>query len=342
MKRFYVTFLLVVSFFLSFAQSSIVNYYSSINKAELQICDNNYNKALSNFDSAFQNMYPWVIDICNAINCAIDASDTSRVEVYLGLLMPKGSRFIHKGTFLYNRIINFYPKFKQKIDSYNGPFLCQEVDTVFLKELKVRLADDQRINRLRISFFEKRYNDLTAQAYIDSFSLVLLKNGLWLKDWILKNGYPKEECYYYPNNEDNPLRWISTLLVHYFSEHWTLFSPLKECVFNGELHPIDLARHLLRHTPVRREHFKEYGHYCYVFMGGALEAIHYENIEKINENREGILLQPYEDYLKKIDYYFRNGQVKYNFRTELGVMNFTHPDTLEKYLNETYRNSSNH
>lgn len=316
-------------------------YYSAINEAELQICKSNYHKALLKYDSAFQSMYPWVIDICNAMNCAIDASDTSRVEMYLELIMPKGSRFIEEGSFLYNRVVSFYPKLKFRIDNYNGSILCQDIDTIFVKELKVRLAEDQRINHLRSSMYNKRYSDLTAQAYVDSFSVILLQNGLWLKDWILTNGYPKEECYYYPNTENNPLHWVSILLVHYFSEHWTLFYPLRECVYRGELHPIDLAKHLLRHTPVKREHFKEYGHYCYLFMGKELESIRYENIDEINENRKDIFLQPYEDYLKKIEYYLRNGQEKYNFRTVLGIMNFTDPDTLEQYIHETYRDGLN-
>jgi hypothetical protein len=314
------------------------NYYSAINEAELLICDSNYNEALTYFDSAFQQMFPWVIDISNAIYCAIDAADTSRLDSYVGFLLQKGLRFIEFDTPLYKRVIDFNPNLKQIIDSYNGPFLCQYVDSAFLKELKVRLDEDQRINRLRASMHNKRYSDLIAQAYIDSFSLILLKNGLWLKEWILNNGYPREACYYYPNAKSNPLHIISVLLVHYFSEHWTLFYPLKECVYGGELHPLDLVCHLLRHTPVKRENFKEYGHYCYLFMGNSIQLIEYKDIEEININREVLFLQPYEDYLRKIDYYFRNGNDKYNFRTDLGIMNFTDAATLENFLIKNYRN----
>lgn len=337
MRKLFFTLFIVVSFLWSFGQNNAQNYYSVINNAELLICNNQYREALSYYDSAFQYMYPWVIDISNAIHCAIDAVDTNRVHSYVGYLLPKGMRFINEDSFLFKRAVDFDPSLEKVIDSYNGPFLCQEVDSAFVNELKIRLDEDQRINRLRISMYSKRFSDLTAQAYIDSFSLILLKNGLWLKEWILENGFPREECYYYPNTDSNSLHWISVLLVHYFSEHWTLFYPLRECVYKGELHPIDLARNLLRHTPVKREHFKEYGHYMYLFMGNSIQLVEYENIDEINQNRKDLLLQPYEDYLKKIDYYFRNGREKYNFRTELGVMNFTDTATLENYLIDNYR-----
>lgn len=324
-----------------FAQVDAKSYYTNINRAELLICEDKYHEALPYYDSAFRAMPPWITDMSNAIQCAIDANDTARVRSNLMLLLRKGIRFVQPNTPLYNRIYAFSAEVKQIINSYDRPFLCQKVDTAFINELTVRLREDQYINRKRISMYEQRYTNLTAQAYIDSFSMVLLKNGVWLKDWILKNGYPKEECYYYPSADSDPLHIISILLVHYFSEHWTFFYTLKDCVYKGEYHPIELASHIMRHTPVKREHFKELGHYCYLFMGDSLESIQYNKMEEIEKNRAELLLQPYNDYLKKVDYYFKHGTDKYDFRTFLGVMNWTNAETLEKYLDEKYRHNTN-
>jgi len=336
-KLLFIIFILFVESV--YSQTSIQKYYAYVNKAELLICDQKYVEAIAFYDSARLNMLPWNVDLLNAIQCAIDANNKGKVLEYSQILLSKRFNLYNPKSSIYKSLVIYDAEIANNIAKYSGPYLCNSFDSLFVKELKVRLVEDQRVDRLRAKIFSKAAVDSLAQSYIDTFSLVLLNNGLWLKGWIKNNGYPREECYYNPNFRDNPFAHISTLLIHYFSEHYSLFYQLKESVNRGDMHPIDLASRIQRTTPIKRERFKEYGITTHYFVNDSLSEQTY-NIEEINRNRAELMLEPYEDYLQKVNYFLKNGDEKYYFRYGSAIVVLGDWNSYMNYLNKRFRNGS--
>lgn len=325
-KFLFVAFSLVSCNWL-YSQDSVRNYYQIINRAEISICNSNFQNALEHYDSAFVLRLPWKDDLSNAIECSLDAKDNNRLLIYLKLAKAIG--FNPKPAWgIYKRIYAFNKRAIDSLDSYKAGYLCVNRDSLFFEQVRLNAALDQRLDKERI----KRYNskDSLAQMYADSFKLVVNRNAFFLMDWIEKNGFPKEECYYSSDFHLNLFPKIHIMITHYFQgNNWDMYSLLKRAVFNGDLEPIYLAEKE-RFIPKQA---LEYGIVAYIFTGSSLLAKEY-NLEEINKNRFDMMLEPYSDYLTKIDYILKNGDDRYSFRTFASVFITADYMTFMKFLEQ--------
>ncbi|MGE0078159.1 MAG: hypothetical protein AB7S48_09885 [Bacteroidales bacterium] len=320
----------IASFFLflsinTFSQNKVRNYYEIINRAELHICNTHYYDALVSYDSAFRIIQPFNIDLSNAVECAIDAKNTQKLLFYLGWLKAKG--YDPKPTWdMYKHIMAFNPKIIDSLNAFPVSSLCKEKDTTFISEVKLRYELDQRLDKERIKHFAAK--DSLANVYRDSFNCVVNSNAKWLKQWIEMNGFPSEECYYSIDFKQNVFPKLINMITHYFQgENWDMYDILKKSVYDGLLRPIDLAEKV-RFVP---QNAVEYGIAPYVFMGDSLILQKYD-VEIVNKNRYELMLEPYEDYLTKVNYILNNGDDKYYFSTYAAVILFVDYDTFNGYL----------
>ena len=94
MKTFTVIFLVCLSISLSCqtSENSVKKYHHLINKAELSICDSNYNKALNYYELAFKKIpCPFSIDVYNCFNvCLILNNDSIRINELHRELISRG------------------------------------------------------------------------------------------------------------------------------------------------------------------------------------------------------------------------------------------------------------
>lgn len=202
MKNSLITLIFLFSSHLLFSQNNVKTYYQLVNKAELEICNNNYSKAFAIYKKAFTKLeHPFYTDVKNAFVCGYYAhKPEKKLKKFAAILTNKSNGFKDlidsaDRDERYYRIKEFAEKTKIRLDQY----LVKTIDSLRKEDQKARkkcvaykpecVADVKKAdstNRLMlVSLFEK-YGDLTEEnagiRSMSAFYLLGIHNQAWCMD----------------------------------------------------------------------------------------------------------------------------------------------------------------
>jgi len=313
MKTFTVIFLVCLSISLSCqtSENSVKKYHHLINKAELSICDSNYNKALNYYELAFKKIpCPFSIDVYNYFNvCLILNNDSIRINELHRELISRGYEMaLYKNMFI--RKIQIYPGYL-KVDT--TAFLNMPEFSNGKLILDSFLYVDQKIR----SYYLSMLDTIEESAIMDSIWHADSANCVSLVSY-LSNEFPDEKV---GKLSFNPyFRPLYTIILQHYSyrDYTTIYdSLLLQKIKTGEFHPewyqdlyyrrqcaegwSDLYGYPIGYTrygnePEKGTEFTAYGNY----KG--------KSLRQINRNRRKIFLESYQDYYKKSIYEFNTGR----------------------------------
>ena len=202
MKNSLITLIFLFSSHLLFSQNYVKTYYQLVNKAELEICNNNYSKAFKIYKKAFTKLeHPFYTDVKNAFVCGYFANKSEKnLKKYAAILTNKSNGFKDLIDSAYRderyyRIKEYAEKTEITLDQY----LVKTIDSLRKEDQKARkkcvaykpecVADVMKAdstNRLMlVSLFEK-YGNLTEEnagfRSMSAFYLMGIHNQAWCMD----------------------------------------------------------------------------------------------------------------------------------------------------------------
>jgi hypothetical protein len=265
-------------------------YYNYINKAELNIINNNFKNAILNYDSAFTfSVSPFAKDIHNAIICSEKLKLQDKLNDYSMLMLKNKSL---KPSYYKKHNRKFYKakkdeikkKYIEKLNSYTYKLF----EDLYKKDQKIRTNKNYTYGRDKIH-------------KTDSLSFVAFK------DYIAKNKFPDESFFL-----DNPFQNN----LHLFVTHWhqagfEIDSILLLAVKNLEFINIDYA--YINEMEVSLHKNSKYGLVIMLNYHNKTKPIKRTNndILQINKRRKEIGLCTYEEYIKKISFFKKDNDFYY-------------------------------
>ena len=111
MKKILFTILLCLVFYALSAQSrkQVQEYYYWVNRAELAICDSNYESANECYDKAFHIQYPFPKDLLSAYSLNLKITkDFDRIQKYAKQLVECGDYELSKRYARNGEVDNFH------------------------------------------------------------------------------------------------------------------------------------------------------------------------------------------------------------------------------------------
>ena len=290
---------------------SVKKYYQLINKAELFICDSNYNKAMNCYERAFKKITcPFSMDVYNCFKvCLMLNVDSITINsLHRELISREYEMALYKNMFVRN--IQIFPGYL-KVDTnafLTAPALTKE---------KMTLDSFLRVDQDVRSYFYSMLDSVDEAAimdsmwHVDSINCISLVSYLW-------SDFPDEKIGKLGFNPyDSPL--YTVVFQHYsYRDYTTIYdSLLLQKIKTGEFHPewyqnlyykrqcadgwSDLYGYPIAYTkyknePERGTELTAYGNYKS------------KTLRRINRNRKRILLESYQDYYKKSMYEFNTGR----------------------------------
>ena len=265
-------------------------YYNHINKAELNIINNNFKNAILNYDSAFTfSESPFAKDIHNAIICSKKLKLQNKLNDYSMLMLKNKSL---KPSYYKKHNRKFYKakkdeikkKYIEKLNSYTYKLF----EDLYKKDQKIRTNKNYIYGRNKIH-------------KTDSLSFVAFKN------YIDKKKFPDESFFL-----DNPFQNN----LHLFVTHWhqagfEIDSILLLAVKNLKFINIDYAYINEMEDGLRKN--SKYGIVTMLEYRNKIKLIKRTNndILQINKRRKKIGLCTYDEYIKKILFFKKNKDFYY-------------------------------
>ena len=318
----------------------IRKYHYYVNKAEANICDNNYTKAFINYTKAFRfSKSPFPNDIKNMLNLCIElekfddaikySEDLIKIGVSLKFFDQVSFNNFKKDSIKFSNIIANYPKlhneFQNKIDSNLRKeivTLNEEYQAIIYGGKEIRLAENLSFDTI----FFRLVNIIKIFGY-PSHNLigVIMRN-----DTIISNS-----PYY--------------ILANYFESHDSLEEltcQLLSEVYIGKLLPKYFAN--LQEILFQKKNENKLGpsflmklnnHTYYLLNENNLEVS--KNIDRINKARKNCYCFQFEDELKKLFYILKNNSTKFNFPISLprkinNILPYLITDTYKKINIDDY------
>ena len=285
MKRLLFSTTLLICIIFAFGQNDVKKYYKYVNKAELAICDFQYEKAAQYYEKAFNSHTPFTFDLHNAARLNIKFTKNFDIALqYAKILKERDFGEIYYAIDTTD-IFNFQ-RFKNVEDSVK-PLVNKELMSILdqmLEEDQKQASTPQemyekcrvrRTNFVKLFELKKEYGPLTEQ-----------KIGLY---------------------EYSP---IQTILVHAAQNQMSPQELLLQDVLDGNVY----AENYMQYFDLYLENIGQsprygYGWFSIFISEDVLFIIYPDDIAKNNREREKInVAETWEDYVKKAKYQFLYGK----------------------------------
>jgi len=292
-------------------KDSIEQYHEFINEAELNICDNNYSKALENYYKAFSFIKsPFPLDLYHVVllntymNKNKDALKYSRNLVKLGVNLK----------FFNQKPLN---KLKSDLSEWNKFIKDYNLLHKFYKD-NINFKLKKQIVRLNISD-QKNYCNIDINT--GTIPLINIQDTVFEKCYniIKKFGYPNHDLIGINIKNDTDIIDSPEIVIfrHYFQESYRnlneLSSLLLKEVYKGKLKPI----HFMIWDEFK---YEPYPHYGSEILNKTNKGYYIKNlklnekeINRYNNNRKKIFMYSYNDELKKLIFMQKFRKLKFKF-----------------------------
>jgi len=292
-------------------KDSIAKYYKYINKAELRICDKQYEKALKKYITAFHfNKSPFPVDIYNTIITSIYLNDFDKAIYYSKELIKYGC---------------------------TKKFFNQKVFSSLKKKKQFRTILMNDYDSLRNIYYENvnfalRNKVLDLYKQIDSLQNYRIYNKKPLKNQkeinlniahiLLKYGYPDYKLLGVTINNDTIMRSVGGIFYNILGgvinkDNNSFLDFLKDQVYLGKLKP----KAYMYLEEKKYEPLSRYEKYSVIMVKGYYyildRSLWLGRIKKANKYRKKLFpfLETYEESVKKSIYYLKNS----NLNKYLGI-----------------------
>ncbi|HPZ04117.1 MAG TPA: hypothetical protein PLH70_08250 [Bacteroidales bacterium] len=282
MKRliFLISFLFCIIF--SFGQDNVKKYYEYVNKAELAICDFQYEKAAQYYEKAFNSHTPFAFDLYNAAR--LNIKFTKNFDIALQ-----------------------YAKILKERDSDGIYYAIDATDTINMQRFKsVEDGVKPLVNKELMSILDQMLKEDQKQANTPQEKYEKYQN-IFVKLFELKKEYGPLTEQKIGLYEYSP---IQTILIHAAQNQMSPQDLLLQDVLDGNvyaenyMHYFDLYLEYTGQTPRYG-----YGWFSIFISNDVLFIIHPDDIAKNNREREKInVAETWEDYVKKAKYQFLYGK----------------------------------
>ena len=270
-------------------------YFRLINEAELKICNDSLEEALSLYQSAFKlTKVDFAFDYYNASICALKLGKYEKSIDYCEKLVRLGcpmNFFIQKDAYKILKRTNYWQKF---IANYNKNFNAFIKKTNWKKRALFEQwkERDQSIYRLR---------GIISKDSIKKISIILSEE---LKPFFDKNKYPTDNEIGVFITSDTIISQspIHVIFRHFYQQKiYTFNSFLEEAVKKGRLRPEELMSYQEFYFQSQKK--AGYGIEPYICIN---KSVYFNNnanrIEEINQNRQNISGETFSEYCKKIEF----------------------------------------
>lgn len=306
----------------SYAQiNNFAEYKSEINKAELFLVNNQKENSLDCYVKTFQKGNgTFVRDIYNALVLSSELNLKDTFFILLDYLIPKC---------LTNEYINSIEVFnKYQNDKRWNKFL--EKNKTAKRKIDLKLK--QQIDQLHVKDQFFRIKEGSYEVFGDTINKIDKENINFLLSLISSNKFPGEDNI---GVDDFDGRMGFDIVFHHYTQKSSLDNSLKKItkeiikvVQQGKICP-NKASHWLE---MQNSGFDGgvFSIQCYVING--VETPYYcpnysdSRLVEINKYRKWLFLEPYNDYLKKVNYFIKNPNTLYKFDI---ILNRWHVDEKE-------------
>lgn len=293
MKQFLIfagVFLLLVS--QKVFSQNYLDYYQTINRAEITSFDKDFQKADSLYQVAFNLVVkPFKEDYYLAALNAEKLHNNKKVYSYLKRGIANGLIFKRIKKLHYFRKSKFYKQLKENYRQVRKEYL-KTLNIPLRNEIAKMIRKDQR-TRIPILGSWKQSQKVDAYNYKRLLEIIKENNGQWLGFSIIGERTPKGKY----NVSDN----IALLLLHFTKEQIDTLKPyLLDAVFRGEMYPYHYAR-IIDYKNIKLLSTKEGDlkktDYC--FMYGTYTNCSICDCKKAEIERKKIGLEPLDEYYRK-------------------------------------------
>lgn len=296
MRKSTLTFILLIAAVLCFAQkSSLKKYYYWINRAELAICDSDFQRASDCYDKAFDQHRPFNGHVYYAFKVNTQfVHNNERALRYFHILCQSGDdiEWYREDSVIYASI---WPQMKMIADTTKTMVI-----PVLEEALENIRTSDQKVRRQMYEDDETEYNTI---RYTDSINLVLLK-----------------DLYHrYPEISDYTAGMTPALQAFYTHAAITLLFDPQDILYNEVLKGnVEASRYVNLEDNCRCEFLNPsfgintssvYGtNVTYSFVIDSVGfVIQPDNVKEVNANRKKInLSETWRDYAKKMAFLYMN------------------------------------
>lgn len=291
------------------SQNNIQLYYENVNKAELAICDSNFNEAAHFYANAFSYESPFNKDLIIANNISLIICNYEKILNYAILLKQRGYNIS-----IYPDSIDqsYYSKLKVIFDTtkdISNHILQCEIDSLQHEDQRIRkdgnyrknLIENRRIDSINYSnliillntVFSKNEKIVDQNVY-NTIHLIFIHNLNEYKDSLVYDVNPQNILMNAVINGLFDAREYAQI-YDYYQARIDARNSNTTTMFYGMC---SLANHIINNT---------------------LFIYYPSNIEELNKNRKAIYLESYNDYTKKIINQFYSP--KFSFYMEYKIKN---------------------
>ncbi len=309
MNRIFLTITHLFCILFSYGQKNIKKYYKYVNKAELAICDFEYEKASQYYEKAFSAHTPFIFDLYNASRVNVKFTKNYDLALkYAKILQERNfeisavySAIDPKDSLVIQRFKNIEDSIKPLVNK-NLMLILDQMLEEDQKEAKTSQEQYEKCkihhtNILKLAELKKEYGSLTEQ-----------KVGFY---------------------EYSP---INIIMVHAAQNQMSPQELMLQDVLNGNIN----AENYMQYFDLYILNFGErtlYGTGWFdIYISNNILFINYpEDISKCNEARKKInIAETFEDYVKKAKYQYING----NFQMVTTCKTFMDEAELKQMMQE--------
>jgi hypothetical protein len=319
--------IIVLIFGKGYTQNNIQKYYYFVNKAELEICNDNFPKASKYYKNAFKyNCNPFSSDVLKAFEIEYGISNNDKIlEKYAALLAIRGyvmdevlQDYGTTNNHYFSIVKSVWDTTKIIIDKN----LCRLIDSLVEKDQEVRNSE---------CFFQGNDSCIKLGVKTDSSNIE----------------YLYQLCKRNKMDENNVgIHFYNAFIILRHNSYYPECESLKKLLKLLELQT------LAGNFNPRKYTFYEDDYYCmrskdsakygsgtsnnYFITGDSSLYFSYpKNLKEINRNRRKFFLEPFNDMIKKIIFQYKNfnkGDFRFYFYTVMKV-NGLDNEIINKFFN---------
>lgn len=285
MKRliFLISFLFCIIF--SFGQDNVKKYYEYVNKAELAICDFQYEKAAQYYEKAFNSHTPFAFDLYNAARLNIKFTKNFDIALqYAKILKERDFGGIY---YEIDTADTFHVQCFKNVEDSVKPLVNKDLMLILDKMLE----EDQKQASTPQEMYEK----------------CRVRHTHFVKLFKLKKEYGTLTEQKIGLYESSP---IHIILIHAAQNQMSPQELLLQDVLDGNVY----AENYMQFFDLYLENIGQsprygYGWFSIFISNDVLFIIHPDDVTKNNREREKInVAETWEDYVKKAKYQFLYGK----------------------------------
>ncbi len=279
----------------------IANYHNLIDRAEISIVDSAYERALTQYDSAFAALKsPYASDFYNALQCALILKKDKKTLDYANKLVEKGF------TMAFFQYKFCFTRFRQQQEFLNFIENYPQHHAIYQKKVNWELR--ARLDKMftRDQFLRKQ--DPAYKIFKDSIHILDKKNLAEMKTIIKKYGFPNEDLIGIKYEMDTIIMLANLpydiVLRHFYQNKWYDLTPILLAeVEKGRMHPRNYAAH--QTIQLGYEKKKGYGNEPFIEFDDMIvqEDFAPDAMQTIQTNREKLNLCSYAHFVKKMAYH---------------------------------------